>query len=160
MCLSDQWNSLATDARHSRLLVGRSQVRYQVWMFLLQRQSHIHTALHGGEQQNWATLEIGSCYMQNDPAYNHSGYTQGCSVKSKATPKFVICRQYLFLASLGEISPPFFSEIPPPKKKVQNELCQNWIPKHFRRDFLSSFCGLCPQTPAGLCPWSRFAFTV
>ena len=40
-------------------------------------------------------------------------------------------------------------KIPP---KFQNELCQNWIPKHFRRDFLSSFWRLCPQTPTGSAP--------
>jgi len=55
--------------------------------------NHTYTALHGGEQQNWATLEIGSCYTQNDPPYNHSGYTQGRPVKKqKQTPTCVICR--------------------------------------------------------------------
>jgi len=27
-------------------------------------------------------------------------------------------------------------------------------------DFLSSFWGFAPRPPPGLCPWSRFAFTV
>ena len=49
----------------------------------------------------------------------------------------------------GGIPPPpiFFQKSP--EKKIQNELCQNWIPKHFRRDFLSSFWGLRPQTTTG-----------
>ena len=45
--------------------------------------------------------------------------------------------------------PPKFQKSP---QKFQNELCQNWIPKNFRRDFLFSFWGLRPQTPTRALP--------
>ena len=61
----------------------------------------------------------------------------------------------MFILGLsGGKSPPqkIISDPPPKKKKIKMNISQNWIPKHFRRDFLTSFWGFAPRLPPGLYP--------